>query len=54
LSGFVCWFPSTRSGAPSAYTLAYPAVLTIVHLDGTPILSLYSISKPLASISQIY
>jgi hypothetical protein len=38
----LCWFPSTHSGAPSAYTLAYPAVLTIVHLDGTSILSLYN------------
>jgi hypothetical protein len=34
--------PSTHSCVPSAYTLAYPTVLTIVHLDGTSILSLYN------------
>jgi hypothetical protein len=33
--------PSTHSCASSAYTLAYSAVLTIVHLDGTSILSVY-------------
>jgi hypothetical protein len=39
---FVFCLSSTHSCAPSAYTLAYPTVLTIVHLDGTSILSLYS------------
>jgi hypothetical protein len=42
-----------HSGAPSAYTLAYPAVLTIVHLNGTPILSLYStaeLKRPILNI----
>jgi hypothetical protein len=38
---FVFCLSSTHSCAPSAYTLAYPTVLTIVHLDGTSILSLY-------------
>jgi hypothetical protein len=28
-----------------SYTPTYPAVLTIVHLDGTSILSLYSIDQ---------
>jgi hypothetical protein len=32
-----------HSSAASAYTLAYPAVLTIVHLNGTSILFLYTI-----------
>jgi hypothetical protein len=40
---FVFCLSSTHSCAPSAYTLAYPTVLTIVHLDGTSILSLYNI-----------
>jgi hypothetical protein len=39
---FVFCLSSTHSCAPSAYTLAYPTVLTIVHLDGTSILSLYN------------
>jgi hypothetical protein len=42
LSGFVFCLSSTHSSAPSAYTLAYSTVLTIVNLDGTSILSLYS------------
>jgi hypothetical protein len=33
---------SIHSCASSTYTLAYSTVLTIVHLDGTSILSLYS------------
>jgi hypothetical protein len=40
---FVFCLSSTHSCAPSAYTLAYPTVLTIVHLDSTSILSLYII-----------
>jgi hypothetical protein len=44
---FVFFLSSTHSCAPSAYTLAYPTVLTIVHLDGTSILSLYNISTEL-------
>jgi hypothetical protein len=44
----LCWFLSTHSGASSAYTLAYPAALTIVHLDGTSILSLYNIKEIIA------
>jgi hypothetical protein len=40
---FVFCLSSTHSCAPSAYTLAYPTVLTIVHLDSTSILSLYTI-----------
>jgi hypothetical protein len=39
---FVFCLSSTHSCAPSAYTLAYPTVLTIVHLNGTSILSLYN------------
>jgi hypothetical protein len=46
---FVFCLSSTHSCAPSAYTLAYPTVLTIVHLDGTSILSLYIIRKELYS-----
>jgi hypothetical protein len=38
----LCWVPSTHSSASSAYAPAYSAVLTIVHLDGTSILSLYT------------
>jgi hypothetical protein len=41
LSGF-CVLSPTHSCAPSAYALAHLAVLTIVHLDGTSILSLYN------------
>jgi hypothetical protein len=39
----LCFVSPTHSCAPSAYTLAHLAVLTIVHLDGTSILSLYTI-----------
>jgi hypothetical protein len=46
LTGFVFCLPSTHSCASSAYTLAYSAVLTIVHLDGTSILSLYNTDEP--------
>jgi hypothetical protein len=41
---FVFCLSSMHSCAPSAYTLAYPTVLTIVHLDSTSILSLYTSS----------
>jgi len=43
---FVFCLSSTHSCAPSAYTLAHLAVLTIVHLDGTSILSLYNVRGP--------
>jgi hypothetical protein len=37
-----CCFQHSRA---YSYTLAYPAVLTIVHYDGTYILSLHSIQE---------